>query len=368
MKKNNIAAIVISAGYSSRMGSFKPFLKFGEYTSIETVVNTFKDSGINEIIVVVGYRGCEIVEKLKNSGAYCVINEKYSEGMYSSILRAVEKLNSSVSAFFMLPVDVPLVKKHTIEILKTKYLESNKGIVYPTFYGEKGHPPLIDYKYKDIIMNSNQEGGLRKILQNFKEDSLCVPIFDQATVMDMDTKSDYEKMLEYFELKAPNRKECYSILELYNTPNKIINHCVEVARVALNILEILNKRGYNLNASALEAAALLHDIARREKDHAKVGEKILKDLGYEQVGNIISTHMDIQVDEDKGITENEILYLADKLVKEDKVELLEVKITEYLKKYSDNCHALEKITKRFAEAQKIITKIENVLGEKLKYG
>lgn len=37
MKKNNFATIILAAGYSSRMGDFKPLLKFGEYTTVETV-------------------------------------------------------------------------------------------------------------------------------------------------------------------------------------------------------------------------------------------------------------------------------------------------------------------------------------------
>ena len=365
MKKNNFAAIILSAGYSSRMGDFKPFLKFGEYTAIETVVNTFKASGINNIIVVVGHRGKEIIEALKDSAVRCIENENFSQGMYSSILKALEVIEEDVNAFFILPVDIPLVKKHTIEILKDKYLQCNKGIIYPAFNDKKGHPPLIDCKYKDIIMKNSEDGGLKNILNKFEEDSINIPVFDKASVMDMDAKEDYIKLLNYFNIDAPDREECYCILNGYNVPDNIIKHCIKVSQMALHILNQLNQNGYNFNEDIIEAAALMHDMARGSKDHAKVGAEILTSLGYEYIGNIISTHMDIKVDEKEDITEKEILFLADKLIKEDKALSLENRFASCL--LNNNFEASSKIKERFGEAKKIMKKVEKIIGKSFNY-
>lgn len=368
MKNNRIASIIVAAGYSSRMGSFKPFLKFGEATAIEMVVNTYKSSGIDEIIVVTGHNGSEVAESLKALGVQCVLNENYAQGMFSSILKGMEALDINVAAFFMQPVDVPLVKKHTVEVLKNKYLECSKGIIYPNFCGKRGHPPLIACKYKQAILSNDGEGGLKRILDNFLDDSLAVPVFDEAVLMDMDTKEDYEKLLRYYNSGAPNRKECDSILNIYNVPDNIIRHCKEVARVSLEILHRLKSTGLELDEVALEAAAMLHDIAKTDKNHAQVGENIMDELGYGKVGSIIGTHTDIKVVENDKLTENEILYLADKLVKEDKVITLEERFGQSLKIYSDNPEALRKIQNRWAAANKIIKKIEKTTGKGFKYG
>ncbi len=367
MKKNSFAAIIVAAGYSSRMGDFKPLLKFGEYTAIEMLINTFKASGIDNIIVVVGHRGNEIVERLKNLKVKWIENESYSKGMYTSVIKGLDLLEEENQGFFMIPVDIPLIKKSTIEILKEQYLKKNKGIIYPSFNGKLGHPPLIDCKYKAIINEGNDEGGLKNILEKFKEDSIKVPVFDKSILMDMDTKEDYEELIQYFNLQALSIEECYCILNLYNVPNNIIKHCSEVSRITLNILNELNEKGYNFNKNVMQAAALLHDLARMEKSHAEVGAKILKNLGYEQIGNIISTHMDIEVDETEDITENEILYLADKVIKEDKFVQLQKRLSEYSLKFHDNFQALNKIQKRFNEAEKIERKIENIVGKNFSY-
>lgn len=365
MKKNNYAAIILSGGYSSRMGDFKPLLKFGEYTAVEKVINTFKASGINNIIVIVGHRGKEIIELLKDSGVRCIENEKFSQGMYSSVLKGLEVIEEEVDAFFIIPVDIPLVKKHTIEILKSKYLEYDKGIIYPTFNDKKGHPPLIDCKYKDIIMKGPEEGGLKNILNRFTEDSMNVPVLDKATIMDMDCKEDYIKLLKYYNQSAPDRDECYCILNEYKVPDNIVKHCNKVSQVALNILKKLNKSGYNFNENTMEAAALLHDIARTSKNHAIVGKDLLTSLGYEHIGNIVSTHMDIKAEEKEDITENEILYLADKLTKEDRVITLEDRISSCL--LNNDLEASDKIRERFSEAAKIMRKVERTIGKKYRY-
>ncbi|MBI6872522.1 DVU_1551 family NTP transferase [Clostridium aciditolerans] len=367
MNKDNFAAVILAAGYSSRMRDFKPLMKFGEYTAIETIVNTFTTSGICNIIVVVGHRGKELIDVLKDSQAKCIENKNYSQGMYSSVLKGIEALNENVSAFFMLPVDIPLVKIHTIETLKSQYLCCDKGIIYPTFNGKRGHPPLIDCKYKDIILKNNEYGGLKNILSKFDDDSINVPVFDKFTIMDMDTKADYIELLKYFSLKVPNREECYSILKMHDVSDNVIRHCVKVSEIATYILNILNEKGYNFDEDLLSAAALLHDIDRKSTNHAKKGEETLKKLGYEHIGNIISTHMDIKVGEKENITENEILYLADKLVKEDKVMPLECRFDRCLLKHKNDFEAEDKIKQRYIEAKKVISKIEAVIGKSFDY-
>ncbi len=368
MKNVSLAAIIVSGGYSSRMGSFKPFLEFGKKSAIEMIVDTYKSAGINNIFVVTGYKGSEVAEKLREADTTCIQNENYTEGMFTSVIKGVETLDTSISAFFMQPVDIPLVKKHTIEVLKDKYLESGKGIVYPDFCGRMGHPPLIDCKYKEAILRSNGEGGLKRILQEYSCNSIHVPVFDKAVLMDMDTKKDFEKLLGYFNTVAPDMEECCSILDIYKVPENIIRHCRKVSEVSAEIFQSLDNAVYDLNECALKAAAMLHDIAKKEKNHARAGEKILQEIGYGKVGCIIGSHTDIDVDDQGRITESEILYLADKLVKEDKVISIEERFKQSLNRYKDNPQVLRKIENRRDSAYKIMKKIEAATGKGFIYG
>ncbi|HWQ41769.1 MAG TPA: NTP transferase domain-containing protein [Desulfosporosinus sp.] len=368
LNNTSITTIILSGGYSSRMGSFKPFLKFGEKSVIEIIIDAYKSAGINNIIVVTGYKGTEVAAKLRESGVMCLQNENHAEGMFTSVIKGVKALDTSVSAFFIHPADIPHVKKYTIEGLINKYLESGKGIIYPDFCGQMGHPPLIDCKYREAILRSNGEGGLQKILNGYACDSVYLPVFDKAVLMDMDTKEDYKKLLDYFNAAAPDMEECCSILDIHKVPENIIRHCRRVSEVSSEIFHSLSNAGYELNEGALKAAAMLHDLAKKEENHAQVGEKILREIGYEKVGSIIGSHTDIEVDDQGGITESEILYLADKLVREDQVISIEERFKQSLNKYQDNLEVLRKIKNRRDAADKIIKKIEAATGKGFGYG
>ncbi|MEA4926539.1 MAG: NTP transferase domain-containing protein [Syntrophomonadaceae bacterium] len=367
MKDTTLAAIIISGGYSSRMGSFKPFLQFGERSALEIIIAAYKSAGINNIIVVAGYQGGEVAKKLQESDVTCVQNENFAAGMFTSVKKGVEALDASVSAFFMQPVDIPLVKEYTLESLQNQYQAGGKGIIYPGFGGRRGHPPLIDCKYREAILRSGGEGGLKRILEDFAGDSIDVPVFDKAVLMDMDTPEDFEKMLAYFKAAAPDLEECRRILEIFQVPENIVSHCRKVEEVSAAIRRSL-PADCELDECALQAAAMLHDIARQEKNHARTGAKILQELGYGQVGSIIGSHTDIEVDGQGGITESEILYLADKLVQEDKVISLNQRFNHSLHKYEDSPEALNKIKNRKDAAYKIIKKIEAATGKGFIYG
>jgi ribosomal 50S subunit-associated protein YjgA (DUF615 family) len=94
----------------------------------------------------------------------------------------------------------------------------------------------------------------------------------------------------------------------------------------------------------------------------------LHEIGYPQVGSIIGRHTDIEVDDQESITESEILYLADKLVREDKVISIEERFKQSRNKYQDNPEVLRKIENRRDAAYKIIRKIEAATGRGFNYG
>lgn len=382
MTKANIASIIIAAGYSSRMKDFKPLLKFGGFSAVEKVIHTHKSAGIKDIYVVVGHRGHEIVEQLKLSDVTIIWNENFDEGMFSSIVKGVETLEEDLrqkaqqnllslgggrNAFFMHPVDIPLIKKQTLEVLVTEYKRQDKGIIYPVFDCRKGHPPLIDCKYNRAILASNGEGGLKRVLEGFSEDSLHVPVFDEAILKDMDTKKDYEQLLT-LPLKAPSKSECLAILEYYQVADHIIRHCQKVAEVTKEIIDLLKNDHYVIDEEELLAAAYLHDLARHEEIHALAGSQLLSDMGYKRVGEIISTNMDIVLSTTKKVNENEILYLADKLVEEDKLVSLEERFIHRLEGINQSEEAKEKILIRYNAAKTIISKIETLTGKEFLYG
>ncbi|WP_263833125.1 DVU_1551 family NTP transferase [Sulfurospirillum oryzae] len=368
MTKSNIAVLIIAAGYSSRMHDFKPLLPLGQTSALKRLIQTYKAHGITHIYVVVGHRQDEIREALKDDDVSIVYNEDYDKGMFSSIQKGLSVIDETLSAFYMQPVDIPLIKVGSLERLYEAYACEGKGVIYPTFLGRKGHPPLIDMKYKELILASSGEGGLKRVLEAFKDDALHVNVCEQSVLMDMDTPEDYKALKAYDSFGAPTKEECLAIMHQDEVPEHIIKHCKAVESMAMSLYDYIASFNLCINKNSLSAAALLHDIARQERNHAFVGAQKLREMGYENIAHIIETHMDIEVDAKDPLNANELLFLADKLVSEDEVCGYEKRFEKAFNKCEGNLEAQRNITKRLNAVKAIIAKINNITCKDFPYG
>src|SRR6266536_1206249 len=91
-KTNGVAAILLAAGRSRRMGAFKPLLPFGNRTVIECCINNLRAAGIKDIVVVVGHRADEVREQLQILDVKLAVNADPDSEMNVSIARGVEQV------------------------------------------------------------------------------------------------------------------------------------------------------------------------------------------------------------------------------------------------------------------------------------
>ncbi len=104
----NLAGVILAAGYSSRMGAFKPLLKLGNNSCLEHCISIFHQSLIPKVYVINGHNSSQIAVESEKSGAICVFNPKYDQGMFSLVCVAFSHV-SNVDGIFVLPVDIPLI-------------------------------------------------------------------------------------------------------------------------------------------------------------------------------------------------------------------------------------------------------------------
>ena len=214
MKKSRIAAIVLAAGYSSRMGCFKPLLPIGGTTVLERVIALFRVEGVPDIRVVLGYRAKDLTSLLNEAEVPFVLNEEFAAGMFSSILKGFESLRqSSVDLFFLLPVDIPLVRPWTLRRLLRAFSPGITKVLYPSFLGKRGHPPLMAMEVADQITRMEGAGCLRGALQRFEAQAIQVEVPDENILSDMDTPLYCRRLQTRWEdYDIPSADECEVIL------------------------------------------------------------------------------------------------------------------------------------------------------------
>ncbi|PKN05759.1 MAG: nucleotidyltransferase family protein [Deltaproteobacteria bacterium HGW-Deltaproteobacteria-9] len=196
IKSKDIAALILCAGRSARMGDFKPLLPLGRDNFIERVISLYRSVGIENIVVVCGHEAQRVIPELTRLGVKWVLNEHYDKGMFSSIQTGVNHLHGQDRAFFLHPADIPFVRPDTLQSLIAAFSTGEMDICRPCYQGKHGHPPLISLSLAAVIREFAEAGGMRTLLARYAEKSRDVQCNDSGILLDIDTPEDYEKALK----------------------------------------------------------------------------------------------------------------------------------------------------------------------------
>jgi HD superfamily phosphohydrolase YqeK len=147
----------------------------------------------------------------------------------------------------------------------------------------------------------------------------------------------------------------------------VLEHGRKVAQVAVRLVKELNRSGSLLNSDLVAAAGLLHDMAKGEPDHAKSGEKLLKELDFPAVAKIVGSHRDIIPRKEGQLSEEEVLYLADKMVRGNRLVHLQESYQMTQDRFASDPEARAAAEKRWANTFLIQEKVERQTGRTLEF-
>ena len=363
-------AVVLAAGLSSRMQGFKPLLPMGSGTTLEIVVSMLLDAAVDRVVVVAGHRAPEVAAAALKAGAGPVENAEYASGMYSSVATGVRALSPDVDGFFLLPVDIPLVRAATVRRLAREFLPEKDLILHPCFQGERGHPPLLAGVLVRDIFDHDGEGGLRGLLERIESETrekvreIAVP--DEGILADMDTDADYTDLCGRFEnLALPTLRECEALMDIVGTPAQTRAHGRAVAKAALALADALEKGGIRttvLDRDVIERASLVHDLAKGNNHHEAVGGKILLEAGFTAIAQPVALHRELELPAGEPVSESVLVFLADKLVKGTTAMPLERRYGEVLERHGDDPEARAAIEGRLAGARLVAERVGREAG------
>ncbi|MBU1881712.1 NTP transferase domain-containing protein [bacterium] len=111
----DIAAIILAAGESSRMGQPKAFLEYQGKTFLDTITDKFRQAGCDPVIVVVPVGFALNSEELAARKLLYRYNESPENGQFSSLILGASLAPPSCGAAFFCPVDHPAFQSATLE-------------------------------------------------------------------------------------------------------------------------------------------------------------------------------------------------------------------------------------------------------------
>lgn len=224
--------------------------------------------------------------------------------------------------------------------------------------GTVGNVAIISHRYAmQLLLSSLLSIELNKAAKlNLPHGSIT-----ELNIQENDIYLAKEGRLPHPELSHEN---CIRLMEAAGASENQKRHGIAVADQCMRIVVTLAACGYYLDEQALYFAAMLHDIARDEKNHAKRGAHYLRTLGYEKTAYIIENHHEDIINLDAQIDERIILQLADKLVIEDRIVTLNERFAESYQK-CETQEAKNMHGKRFELAVLAAKKLNEICGKSL---
>jgi molybdenum cofactor cytidylyltransferase len=189
-----IAAVVLAAGKSRRMGRNKLLLKLGGITVLDRVLSSIEGSKVDEVFVVLGHMSEDLGPIVNTHSAEAVFNPDYEEGMMSSF-KAGLSMVSADAAFLCLGDQVVLDPVLMDRMIDTMEADPEALIVSPIHEGRRGHPVLFRKVLFSEIMSFGPRDTLRDVVEGHGDSHLGIE-GDIWCTLDMDTPEDYEWIRE----------------------------------------------------------------------------------------------------------------------------------------------------------------------------
>jgi molybdenum cofactor cytidylyltransferase len=187
----SVAAILLAAGASRRMGTCKQLLQLEGKTVLARCLETLLHGGIEEIVVVVAPTGDEVPRAAASYPVRVVRNAEPDGDMAASICTGRDALSPAVSGVVIALCDYPLVRAGTITRLAEAHRQAPGNIIVPCHDGHRGHPPLLPRRLLDAL---EMPLTLRDLLRDNKELIHHLELPDDGVLIDMDTPEDYHRI------------------------------------------------------------------------------------------------------------------------------------------------------------------------------
>ena len=198
-----VAAVVAAAGFSSRMGRFKPLLPWRHGTVIESVASALSGGGASPVYVVTGHRAEAIAEQLKGGPAKTVFNADYHKDemvrSYQVGIEAVCGEGRPVLGALLALGDQPHMQEGVIRQVIGRARAEVEAVVVPSYKRRRGHPVYLPRWAFGELLGLTRGQSLRDLLDTLDEKIVYETVDSDCVRRDMDIPAEYESLRADFE-------------------------------------------------------------------------------------------------------------------------------------------------------------------------
>jgi molybdenum cofactor cytidylyltransferase len=191
-----LAAVILAAGASARMGSPKALLPYRGRTFLEHLLEVAQHPRIGLTRVVLGAGINHVRDKIKLDPASIVFNADWRQGQLSSIQAALRSLpREETEGMILFLIDHPLITAPLVRTLIEQFDESGKPIVIPAFHGRRGHPVIFRSSLYGELLAASAEVGARAVVWAHAAEIHEVPTEEEGVVLNLNDPETLKRAL-----------------------------------------------------------------------------------------------------------------------------------------------------------------------------
>ena len=197
MTELRFSAVVLAAGLSSRMeGPNKLLLPVGDEPAIRRSVRAVLDSGVQEVVVVTGHQGREVMKAVLDLPVTIQPNVRYEDGQMRSVAVGITGLTRPADAIMVCLGDMVLITAADLRELMAVYqAHTHSSIVTPRYQGERGNPIVFAAAYAPEVAAGRRLIGCRKLAEQYPDEAYFHDVTHDRFSTDLDTPADYARVL-----------------------------------------------------------------------------------------------------------------------------------------------------------------------------
>jgi molybdenum cofactor cytidylyltransferase len=184
-----IAAVVLAAGQSSRMGTNKLAEELNGKPVLRHVVDTILAARVEKVVVVLGHQAEEMRALLAGGDVECVVNERYRKGLSTSLKAGIAALPEDIEGAMIFLGDMPDIDASLIARLIGAFDPARmRAIVNPQRGGRQGNPVLWGRAFfPTLLEKTHGDAGAKHLIRRYAEWVAEVAVDDEAIFTDLDT-------------------------------------------------------------------------------------------------------------------------------------------------------------------------------------
>ncbi|PYT66177.1 MAG: hypothetical protein DMG41_28895 [Acidobacteria bacterium] len=191
-----LAAVILSGGASSRMGSPKALLPYQGRPFLEHLLEIISRPEIGVRRVVLGADAESIAKAVPLKANEMIINAQWEKGQLSSIQAAVRKLPAGTDGVLVFLIDHPLISSALVGELIAQFYKSKKPIVLPVYEGRRGHPVIFSASLYPELLRAPLETGARAVVWAHADEVEEVPTNEEGCVLNLNDPETLNRAMD----------------------------------------------------------------------------------------------------------------------------------------------------------------------------